>query len=152
MSFKIEFAGRHHHPRLHNKGKFQNRGLDLDPELAHTLDLFRRSVHAWSGAVFQRPRSPLPAARHRSLWRLASAWTLGLVLLAGGLSAGLYHHHQQELARIAAQQKAAQQKLLAEKRARDLDEMLAKVDSDVSREVPSAMEPLAELADAADSR
>jgi hypothetical protein len=56
-------------------------------------------------------------------------------------------HHQRELAKIAAAEQAArQQKLEAEQRASKEDEdLLAKVDSDVSREVPSAMEPLAQL-------
>jgi hypothetical protein len=56
-------------------------------------------------------------------------------------------HHQRELQKIAAAERAArQQKLEAEQRASKEDEdLLAKVDSDVSREVPSAMEPLAQL-------
>jgi hypothetical protein len=54
--------------------------------------------------------------------------------------------HQRELEKIAAEQAARQQKLEAEQRASTDDEdLLAKVDSDVSREVPSAMEPLAQL-------
>jgi hypothetical protein len=40
---------------------------------------------------------------------------------------------------------AERQRLAAEQRNRDEEELLAKVDSDVSREVPSAMEPLAQL-------
>jgi len=41
---------------------------------------------------------------------------------------------------------AEQQRLAAQERARQEEEdLLAKVDSDVSREVPSAMEPLAQL-------
>jgi hypothetical protein len=51
------------------------------------------------------------------------------------------------VARIAAAAEAArQQKLAAEQRAHEENEdLLAKVDSDVSREVPIAMEPLAQL-------
>jgi hypothetical protein len=46
----------------------------------------------------------------------------------------------------AAAQAATQQKLAAEQRVREEDEdLLAKVDSDVSRNVPSAMEPLAQM-------
>ena len=45
--------------------------------------------------------------------------------------------------RLCAQ--AEQQRLMAEQRAREEEDLLAKVDSDVSREVPSAMEPLAQL-------
>jgi hypothetical protein len=61
---------------------------------------------------------------------------------------GLYEQHQrQEMARVAAAARAAeQQRLVAAQQARDAEEdLLAKVDSDVSREVPSAMEPLAQL-------
>jgi hypothetical protein len=51
------------------------------------------------------------------------------------------------MARIAAEQRTAeQQKLLREQQAREEEEdLLSKVDSDVSRTVPSAMEPLAQL-------
>ena len=153
MSFKSKFAESWLNARSQARSALPDAAIEPDPELAQTLELFRRSVNAWSDAAFQRPRASLPAVRHRMLWRRAVAWAFGLVLLAGGLSAGFYHHHhEQQLARLAAQQKAAQQKLLAEKKARDLDEMLAKVDSDVSREVPSAMEPLADLMNMDDSR
>jgi hypothetical protein len=50
------------------------------------------------------------------------------------------------LAKIATAEAAKQQKLADEQRARKDDEdLLAKVDNDVSRQVPSAMEPLAQL-------
>jgi hypothetical protein len=48
------------------------------------------------------------------------------------------------MARIAVAQ-VEQQRLMAEQQAREEEDLLAKVDSDVSREVPSAMEPLAQL-------
>jgi hypothetical protein len=78
---------------------------------------------------------------------VAAGWALGCVLAAGSLTGGLYErHHQQELAKIAAAETARQQKLAAEQRAsKEQDDLLAKVDSDVSRQVPSAMEPLAQL-------
>jgi hypothetical protein len=67
------------------------------------------------------------------------------VLVAGSVSGGVHERHQrQEQARIAAAQEAARQRVAAEQRARD-EELLAKVDSEVSQEVPSAMEPLAQL-------
>jgi hypothetical protein len=48
--------------------------------------------------------------------------------------------------RIAVARAAEQQRQAAQERARQEEEdLLAKVDSDVSREVPSAMEPLAQL-------
>lgn len=96
-----------------------------------------------------RPRTVKTEIRRRS-WRLAAGWALGCVLAAGGLSGGLFEqHHRQELQRIVAAQKAAaDQKELDEQRerAKVSDEvLLAGVDSDVSRDVPSAMEPLAQL-------
>jgi hypothetical protein len=78
---------------------------------------------------------------------LAAGWALGCVLVAGSVSGGIYeHHHRQQLARIAAARAAEQQRQVDLARANQEEEdLLAKVDSDVSREVPSAMEPLAQL-------
>jgi uncharacterized protein HemX len=120
-------------------------GEVLDPVLQQTLRDFRASVHAWSGAVCQSPRNVHEVVVHRT-WRLAAGWALALVLLGGAASGGLYErHHQQELARMAAAQAAQQQRELAAQHAREEEDLLAKVDSDVAREVPSAMEPLASL-------
>jgi hypothetical protein len=122
----------------------QEPGADAAVELA--LRNFRSSVHAWSEAAYGQAR-PVTVVRHAS-WRLAAGWALGCALAAGSVAGGVYErHHRQEMARIAAAaQAASQQKLAAEKRARQEDEdLLAKVDSDVSREVPSAMEPLAQM-------
>jgi len=59
-------------------------------------------------------------------------------------------------AQIAAAQKAEQERQAAAQRARDAaqheDDILASVDKDISREVPSAMEPLAQLDDEGESR
>jgi uncharacterized protein HemX len=83
--------------------------------------------------------------RQRS-WRLAAGWALAGVLVVGGVSGGFYEHHQQELKIAAAARLAEQQQVARELQAReDEEELLAKVDSDVSRVVPSAMEPLAQL-------
>jgi hypothetical protein len=49
------------------------------------------------------------------------------------------------MARIAAQRAAEQQRQLADQHAREAEDLLAKVDSDISQEVPDAMEPLARL-------
>jgi hypothetical protein len=121
---------------------------ELTPELELALREFRLSVHAWSDAVMSRPRLALAAAPRRSVWRLAAGWTLSCALIIGGLSAGVFEHHKQKML-IAQAQMAEQQRLTAEMRtqqARQEDEdLLAKVDSDVSRAVPSAMEPLAQL-------
>ena len=115
------------------------------PEFAQALENFRLSVHAWSEAEYSRPRTAVKTVRQRS-WRLAAGWALGCVLVAGSVSGGVYErHHRQELARIATAQQTEQQRAAREQRAREEEDLLAKVDSEVSREVPSAMEPLAQL-------
>ena len=114
--------------------------------LEQALQNFRLSVHAWSEDEYSR--SHTSKVIHLTSWRVAAGWALGCVLAAGSLTGGLYErHHRQEVARIAAAAEAArQQKLAAEQRAHEENEdLLAKVDSDVSREVPIAMEPLAQL-------
>ena len=124
--------------------------FELDPSLAEALSDFRSSVHAWSDTIYNRPRRALAAAPRRRVWRLAAGWALGCAMIAGGLSGGVYQvQHRKELARIAAVQLAEQQRqqrLAAEEQARlEEEDLLAKVDSDVAREVPAAMEPLAQL-------
>ncbi len=119
----------------------------VDPMLEKAIKEFRSSVHAWSAAEYGRPRTAVNSVRRRS-WRLAAGWALGCALAAGSAAGGLYeHHHRQEVARIAvAARQAEQQRAAQERQARDEEEdLLAKVDSDVSRTVPSAMEPLAQL-------
>jgi uncharacterized membrane protein len=117
---------------------------ELD-KLDEALRDFRLSVHAWSDAVYSRPRA---AVAPRQVWRLAAGWALGCVLVAGCASAGLWQHHQREMrsatARMAEQERRAVQQRNQQARQEDED-LLAKVDSDVSREVPAAMEPLAQL-------
>ena len=118
---------------------------DEQQQLEQALREFRLSVHAWSEAALSAPRTAVAAAPGRA-WRLAAGWALGCVLLAGGVSGGVYEQrHRQELARIAAARSLEQQRLAAEERAREEEDLLASVDSDVSREIPSAMEPLAQL-------
>jgi hypothetical protein len=120
--------------------------LDDDPVLNEALRNFRSSVCAWSEAVYARPRTALKAAPRRRVWRLATGWALGCALIAGAVSGGLYErHHRQELARIAATRAAEHERQITAQRASEEEELLARVDSDVSREVPSAMEPLAQL-------
>ena len=129
-------------PELNSSGQ---QSLAGDPELDEALSDFRLSVCAWSDAEYAKPRIAAKPARQRS-WRPAAGWALGCVLMAGGLSGGVYERHQrQEMARIAAARSAERQRLAAAQSGREEDELLAKVDSDVSREVPSAMEPLAQL-------
>ena len=123
-------------------------GEALDSELEQAVGNFRQCVHAWSEAAYSRPRVQARAAQPRS-WRLAAGWALGCVLAAGSLAGGLYErHHQQEMVKIAAAQAVRQRQLAAEERAeRALEDrnLLATVDNEVSRAVPAAMEPLADL-------
>jgi hypothetical protein len=117
----------------------------LDPELEQAVGSFRQCVHAWSEAAYRRPRGEMHLAQARS-WRLAAAWALGGVLAVGSLAGGvLEHHHRQELARIAAARAAQQRQLAAEQRAQEDRNLLTTVDNEVSRAVPQAMEPLADL-------
>lgn len=123
----------------------------LDPVLKQTLSEFKASVHAWSDAEFHRPRTAPSTVAHRTI-RLAAGWSLAVVLLAGGATGAMYEHHQRQLAaQAAAAREAERQREMAAERARQQqqweDEMLASVDTAVSREVPSAMEPLVQVAD-----
>jgi len=142
-----------------------------DPMVKGVLENFKASVDAWSDAAYRRPRTVVKAARHNL--RLAATWALGCMLAAGSLAGGLYERHRrQELARVeaskaavkAAEQKAAQehaspekavnvkatavtkrQPTAVKKAANENEDLLASVDSDVSRQVPAAMEPLAQM-------
>jgi uncharacterized protein HemX len=124
----------------------------LEPLLDEALKNFRMSVCAWSEAELSRERTVVKVVRRRS-WRLAVGWALAGVLVAAGASGGVYEHHQQELRIAAAAQQAEQQQAARELQARaEEDDLLAKVDSDISQEVPSAMEPLAQLMAADETR
>jgi hypothetical protein len=149
-------------------GKILTEEID-DPIVAGALKHFKTSVDAWSEVEHSRPRMADRTARRT--WRLAASWALGCLLAAGSLAGGLYERHvQQESVRIeatkavikAAEQKAALERKAAEqpvaatiatmrqptavKRAASENEnLLATVDSDVSRQVPAAMEPLAQM-------
>ena len=117
-----------------------------DPTLQNTLRDFRMCVHAWSDAVYNRPRSVLGMAPKHRAWHRATAWALGCVLAAGVAAGGIHElNHQQQLARATALREAENQRQLAEKHTREAEDLLAKVDSDISRQVPNAMEPLAQL-------
>lgn len=136
--------------------KLDGQGEDgaQDPVLETALRNFRQSVHAWSDAEFNRPRT-IAVSSSRSVarpWALVSC-AMGLVMAAGLAGSGVYEHHRQaelarqEQARVAAEQKAEQQREMAAKRANEAEELLANVNRDISREVPSALEPLAQLMD-----
>lgn len=130
----------------HDTGHHREFDTELDPELARTLADFKASAHAWSDAAYNRPRTVHPALLHRT-WRLAVGWAMAGVLIVGAGSALVYERHERvEQARIAAAARAAeQQRQLAAQHARSTEDLMYKVDTDVSREVPDAMEPLAAL-------
>jgi len=137
--------------RLKSRDEDPADGEALDSELKQALENFKASVHAWGDAMYNRPRTIREIVIRKS-WQLAVGWSLASLLLAGTLSAGFYAHHQAEVvAARAAQRAAAEQRERAAQRAEQTaqqeEQMLASVDSDVSREVPSAMEPLEQLSD-----
>lgn len=131
-------------------GDRRNQELEVlaDPALEQALGNFRQSVHAWSKAAYDRPRIVAHIAVHRG-WRLAAGWALGCVLTAGSLTGALYkYHHRPVIARTAVAQATRAQELAVQQRGGNTDEdLLADVDSDISRAVPTAMEPLAQLMD-----
>jgi hypothetical protein len=131
---------------VESKAKWDAMGLeDQESELRESLSHFKASVDAWSEAMISRPRTAREVIVRRS-WRFAAGWTLGCALLAGSISGGVYEQRQkQEQARVAAAREAEHQRQLAAERAREEEDLLAKVDSDISRQVPDAMEPLASL-------
>ena len=155
MSFDDRFlsdSGEESGREARSAGLVQHDSSLADPELEQALRNFRSSVHTWSDAVYQRPRL-VEVAPRRKAWRWAAAWVLGSVLVAGGVGRGLLEYqHQQEQARIAASREAEHQRQLQEEKARQAEEELARVDSDVSREVPDALEPLAQLMTTDDSQ
>ena len=117
---------------------------ELEPEVREALGNFKASVDAWSEAMMSRPREVRTPARMN--WGLVTKWALGCVVFAGTVSGGIYENHRQlEAAKIEAARIAEQQRELAAQRAKDEEELMAKVDRDVAREVPSALEPLASL-------
>ena len=132
----------------------------LDPVLKQALGEFKSSVRAWSDAVYSRPRATREFVVRKR--KIAAGWSFAAVLLAGALPGGLYHRHQQdEIAARLAAQRAVEQQRQADERQRALDaqrdeqkdeEILASVDKDLSREVPTAMESLAQLGDEGESQ
>lgn len=120
----------------------ESRHPELDPDVDQALRDFRSSVHAWSHAVYRQPRQ-IEIAPRRTVWRMAAAWALGSVLVAGGAWGGiLEHQHRQEQDRIVRLRQQELDRRLQEQKAREAEQELAVVDNDVSREVPDALEPL----------
>ena len=145
MRFGKRFGDQRGEPAERDGQAEPGTGETGDLALEQALNDFRMSVCAWSEAAYSRPRTAARVVRQRS-WRLAAGWALGLALAAGGVSGAVFERHQ--MARAAEQQRLVQerQRLIREQQAREEEEdLLAKVDRDVSREVPSAMEPLAQL-------
>lgn len=125
-----------------------------DPNLRDALGDFRSSVHAWSDSVQVRSEAAYSAvrttpARPAPAWGRTLAWALSLALSAGAVSGAVYErHHQQVLAQQQHQRELqlVQQQIAAQQQhANESEDLLAKIDSDVAREVPSAMEPLAQM-------
>jgi hypothetical protein len=125
-----------------------------DGELDAALKNFRASVHAWAEAEFARPRM-VAARTPKRVWRAAVSWALGCVLMVGAASGVVYEHGRQvaqaraeaaarqaELARVTAEKKAAASE--------DADALLTKVNNDLARDVPVALDPLAGVSDSAD--
>lgn len=129
---------------------------ELDPVLTRALGDFKASVHAWSNAMYARPRAARRVVVRRS-WQLAAGWGLSVLLVAGTVSGGFYEHRRHVVAAQLAAERAAEQQRQAELeraklKAQEEEEMLASVDTAVSREVPTAMEPLAQLSEESESR
>jgi len=117
-----------------------------DQVLDEALANFKLSVDAWSDAAYSTRR--LAEFSPRRNWRPAAAWALGCALVASSVSGLVYQRHERQVeARQAAVNLATQQKQAADQQAVDEEDLLASVDSDVSRQVPSAMEPLAQMAE-----
>lgn len=130
------------------RNRMQEGVLDesIDPTLQAALLDFRDTVHAWSENEHARPRRVVQPATRHGLTRRSLAWALGLIVAVGAGSGAVYErHHQLELAKQEAQRQAEQQRVIAQKHAQETDLLLANIESDVSREVPSAMEPLAQM-------
>jgi hypothetical protein len=123
-------------------------------KMEETLRDFRMSLHAWSAAAYQRPRTVAATAHRWRIGRLAVSWGLGCVLVIGGVAGGVYttHHQQPQLAtnksetvRVAEPAPEAAVQTSRQVQKHEDEDLLAQVDSDVARQVPSAMEPLAQL-------
>jgi hypothetical protein len=129
--------------------KLAGQALDpeiIQPELREALGDFKMSVEAWSESMMSRPREAKAPARTN--WSALTKWALGCVVFAGTVSTGVYQNHKQveaakvAAARIAEQQHATEAASLTHS---DEEDLMATVDNDVARQVPSALEPMATL-------
>lgn len=145
---------------------------EQDRELGEAIAHFKASIDAWSDAAQSQPRTIAYAAARRSRWWTAS-WAIGSVLTAALLAAAGVRQavHRQTMAsrgpHRAIEQAATEPSTAAPEAAPPVsaqtgerepadatvskntvaqnDALLASVDRDLSREVPAAMEPLAQL-------
>jgi hypothetical protein len=98
-----------------------------------------------------RPREEKTPARTN--WGLVTKWALATAVFVSTVSGGMYQNYrQQEAAKLEASRIAELQRQQAAKQAKEQqdsalneEELMAKVDSDISRQVPSALEPMASL-------
>ncbi|HXS76913.1 MAG TPA: hypothetical protein VN753_12095 [Terracidiphilus sp.] len=121
-------------------------GQEMEAELREAIGNFKSSVDAWSDAMAVRTRED--KAPVRTNWGLLTKWALGCAVFVGTVSGGVYQNHREkQAAKIEAVRIAEQKRELAGERAKDEADLMAKVDSDIAREVPSALQPLAYLMD-----
>jgi hypothetical protein len=121
-------------------------GLEMEPELHEAISNFKSSVDAWSDSAISHPRDVTSPAR--TGWAIAPKWALGCAVFICTVSGGVYQNHrQQESVKIEAARIAEQQRELAAERTKDEADLMARVDNDIARQVPSALEPLASLMD-----
>jgi hypothetical protein len=126
-----------------------------DAELSEALGNFKASVSAWSEAAGNRQRTISVTVRHA--WRRAAVWACGCLIAAVSVGAAMHVFHtpsRQQAVYVAPPQQTGKQvvpqKVEADVHqavavARQDQDLMATVDSDVSRQVPAAMEPLAQL-------
>jgi hypothetical protein len=129
----------------------RDKGLEIagsTPEIEQALGEFRSSVKAWSEATLRQPMAAAAPAPRGLAWRGRLAWALGFVLAIGATSGAIYENHHQRVLAWQAQQrvvKLQEQRAQAARQAAEMDQLMANVDSDVSQEVPDALEPLAQM-------
>ena len=98
--------------------------------------------------MMSRPREAKAPARIN--WSAVTRWALGCVVFAGTVSGGVYQNYRQQeavkaeaAARIAEQQR--REMAVAKVAKENEEDLMANVDRDIAREVPSALQPLATL-------